>query len=80
MNIETLKECIPKCHYQIEHIGELDESVCTWYKTLCSVAMLKCDLLKPLRKENIVTPIKTASVWPGANRGWGPITRKFEGE
>jgi hypothetical protein len=25
-------------------------------------------------------PIRSTSVWPGARRGWGPITRNLDGE
>jgi hypothetical protein len=36
-------------------------------------------VVKPVEKTVKKRPIK-ATPWPGSNRGWGPITRKLEGE
>jgi pimeloyl-ACP methyl ester carboxylesterase len=36
---------------------------------------------KPAGTERpVIKPIVLISGWPGARRGWGPITRKLKGE
>jgi hypothetical protein len=71
--------CTPACHYWIARVGELNEPACNYYKTLCSAAMEKCrnELKKQDMKKSIIKP---TSVWPGTNRGWGPVTRKLDWE
>jgi hypothetical protein len=36
--------------------------------------------LKKMPKENNNNTVRHTLVWPGSNRGWGPITRELEGE
>jgi hypothetical protein len=78
----TLNACGSAYPYWIAHLGELSEPACRRYATLCSAAVERCDLINPLKNPvNVKKPgIKSTSVWPGTNRGWGPITMKLDEE
>jgi hypothetical protein len=81
--IETIlkepSDCSPICPYYIDRLGKLNEPVCGYYKTVCSAAAEKC--LDELKKQDVNKPyFRSMGAWPGINRGWGPITRKLEGE
>jgi hypothetical protein len=82
MAAETLDACGPACPYWIAHLGELNEPACRRYDTICSAVVERCDLIKPLKDPvDVKKPgIKSTGVWPGTNRGWGPVTKKVEGE
>jgi hypothetical protein len=66
--------CGPACPYWTSSLGELNEPACNLIKKVCS-AIEKCDLRKFIAHKNEYKPI-----WPGTIRGYGPITKKLEGE
>jgi hypothetical protein len=75
--------CGPACPYWVDNLGELNDPACRYYATVCS-AIEKCHPVKPLNepeRQIVKKPgIRPTSAWPGTSRGWGPITRKLEGE
>jgi hypothetical protein len=80
MAAEKFDGCGPECPCRIEHRGELNEPACKYYETVCSAAIEKCKRELFNEAKNIKYSGGTVNVWPGTNRGWGPVTRKLEWE
>jgi hypothetical protein len=82
------------CPHWIYPLGELDEPGCVRYKTVCSTAVERCDLIRPKTiskgREQAVeskkpvnrglkrNPSGVAATWPGGNRGWGANNQKID--
>jgi hypothetical protein len=82
MAAEKTDKCGPACPHWVDNVGELNEPACRRYETVCSAAVEKCDLVKPDPGKHEIknTGTRSKTTWPGAHRGWGPITRLIEGE